>query len=161
MAGRRPAYEGFMKRTVLAFILGLVLGAWLFRDVQPRHPIAARRPNSPASYEEVLGYFGSAAMQRAPGVIPGVVMETDKSIALRMSARHFVVVPKRDIRDIGTLAQGDEPYVMDALAMIGRLARQEKIAHYQVKTNGPLEQSVRYLHFHLIEAEADTLRARP
>jgi hypothetical protein len=157
-----------LKKALVAFIVGLVLGAWLFRDVQPRHPIAARRPNSPASYEEVLGYFGSAAMQRAPGVIPGVVMETDKSIALRMSARHFVLVPKRDIRDIGTLAQGDEPYVMDALAMIGRLARQEKIAHYQVKTNGPLEQTVRYLHFHLVEVdptntiyEADTLRAHP
>ena len=36
-------------------------------------------------------------------------VETDKSIALRVSPKHFVVVPKRDIRDIGTLAQGDEP----------------------------------------------------
>jgi len=159
-----------MKKVVLGFILGVVLGAWLFHDVQPRHPIAARRPNSPASYEEVLGYFGSAAMQRAPRAIPFVVMETDKSIALRVSAnrKHFVIVPKRDIKDIGTLAQGDQPYVMDALAMIGRLVKQEKIAHYQVKTNGPLEQTVRYLHFHLVEVdptntiyEADTLRAHP
>ena len=155
---------------VFAFVVGLVLGAWLFRDVQPRHPIAARRPNSPASYEEVLGYLGSAAMQRAPGAIPGVVMETDKSIALSVSTKrkHFVIVPKRDIKDIGTLAQGDEPYVMDALAMIGRLVKEKDIAHYQVKTNGPSEQTVRYLHFHLVEVdpknttyEADTLTARP
>lgn len=159
-----------MKRALLFFVLGLVCGAWLFHDVQPRHPIAARRPNSPASYEEVLGYLGSAAMQRAPGLIPGKVVETDKSIAIRLSTRrkHFVIVPKRDIEDIGTLAQGDEPYIMDALALIGRLVKEEKLAHYQVKTNGPKEQTVRYLHFHLVEVdpngttyEADTLRARP
>ncbi len=157
-------------KLLVVFVLGGVLGAWLFRDVQPRHPIAARRPGSPASYEEILGYLGSAAMQRAPGAIPFVVMETDKSIALRVDARrkHFVIVPKRDIKDIGTLAEGDEPYVMDALAMIGRLAREQHIAHYEVRTNGPLEQTVRYLHFHLVEVdpkgtiyEADTLRARP
>ena len=159
-----------MRKVILAFIVGLVLGAWLFRDIQPRHPIAARRPGSPASYEEVLGYLGSAAMQRAPGAIPFVVMETDKSIAIRVSdgRKHFVIVPNRDIEDIGTLAQGDEPYVMDALAMVGRLVKKENMAHYQVRTNGPLEQTVRYLHFHLVEVdpkgttyEADTLRARP
>jgi hypothetical protein len=157
-----------MWKILIVFVLGVVLGAWLFRDVQPRHPIGARRPGSPASYEEILGYIGSAAMQRAPGAVPFVVMETDKSIAMRMTSRHYVIVPKRDIQDIGALAQGDEPYVMDALAMIGRVARHEKIAHYQIKTNGPLEQTVRYLHFHLFVVEprnavveADTLTARP
>ena len=157
-----------MLKFLAVFVVGVVFGGWLSHDVQPRHPIGARRPGSPASYEEILGYLGSVAMQRAPGAVPLVIMETDKSIAMRMTSRHYVIVPKRDIKDIGALAQGDQPYVLDALAMIGRVARERHIAHYQVKTNGPLEQTVRYLHFHLFvvepqnaTAQADTLTARP
>ena len=120
-----------MKKALFAFILGLVLGAWLFRDVQPRHPFAARRPHSPASYEEVLGYLGSAAM--------------DKD--------HYVIVPKRDIRDVAQLAKGDEASLVDAFAVIGKLARQTKMDHYKVVTNSPAEQDVGYLHFHLVKVD--------
>ena len=52
---------------LFVFLLGFVAGAWLFRDVQPR-PILSFKPSRHlASYQEVLGYFGSAAMHRFPG----------------------------------------------------------------------------------------------
>jgi diadenosine tetraphosphate (Ap4A) HIT family hydrolase len=126
-----------------------------------------------ASSAELLGYLGSAATQHAPGLIRGVVLETDKSIAMKYpipwEARgHFVVVPKRDIRDIGALAKGDEPYLVDAFAVLGKLARQQGMKSYEVMVAGPDEQHVRYLHFHLVSlrpkgdgaALLDTLRAR-
>jgi hypothetical protein len=72
----------------------------------------------------------AAAVQHAPQLIPGVVLETDKSIAMKYpipwEARgHFVVVPKRDIRDLGTLAKGDEPYLIDAFAVQSALPARE------------------------------------
>jgi hypothetical protein len=152
---------------VFVFILGVAAGAWAFRDVQPRTWIGVREKKVHASYQELLGYLGSAAMQRTPGVIPSVAIETDKTVAIRYPTRrsHFVVVPKRDIKDIGELARGDEPYLIDAFAVIGKLARDEHLEHYQVITNGPHEQTVRYLHFHVVQVDpvgttyrADTLR---
>ena len=155
---------------VFVFLLGFATGAWLFRDVQPRRFLSLHRPKHPASYEEMLGYLGSAAMQHAPGMVPGVVLESDKSIAIRYptTRAHWVVVPKRDIKDVGALSKGDEPYLIDTFAMIGELARGARLQHYQVFTNGPREQTVRYLHFHLVAVDpkntvyqADTLKARP
>lgn len=153
---------------VFVFALGVAAGAWAFRDVQPRPWLSVHDRRVHASYEELLGYLGSAAVQHAPGVVPSVALETDRTIAIRYPTRrsHFVVVPKRDIRDIGALSKGDEPYLIDAFAVIGRLAREQGMKHYQVITNGPHEQTVRYLHFHVVQVDppgtserADTLRA--
>ena len=140
---------------VFVFVLGVAFGAWAFRDVQPRRVIGIHEKKVHASYQELLGYLGSAAVQHAPGVVPSVALETDKTIAIRYPTRrsHFVVVPKRDIRDIGVLARGDEPYLIDAFAVIGRLAREQGMRHYQVITNGPHEQTVRYLHFHVVQVD--------
>lgn len=139
----------------LVFALGVAFGGWAFRDVQPRTWLAVHDRRVHSSYEELLGYLGSAAVQHAPGIIPSVAIETDKSIAIRYPTRrsHFVVVPKRDIKDIGALAKGDEPYLLDAFAVIGKLARESGLEHYQVITNGPHEQTVRYLHFHLVSVD--------
>jgi diadenosine tetraphosphate (Ap4A) HIT family hydrolase len=69
---------------------------------------------------------------------------------------------------MGTLARGDEPYLIDTFAMIGKIARDSKLKNYQVISNGPHEQTVRYLHFHLVAVypkedriTPDTLVARP
>lgn len=154
---------------LFVFSLGFVAGAWFFRDVQSR-PILDFKPSAHvASYQELLGYLGSAAMQRFPGAVPFAVLESDKSIAIRYpGGPHWVIVPKRDIKDVGALAKGDEPYLMDTFAMIGKIVRDEGLRNYRVFTNGPNEQTVRYLHFHLVEvnerktgSKADTLVTRP
>jgi len=140
------------------FALGAWFGAWAFRDVQPRTWLTVDRSGVHASSEELLGYLGSAATQHAPQLIPSVAFETDKTIAMKYpipwKARyHYVIVPKRDIRDVGSLAQGDEAYLVDAFAVIGKLARENGLKHYKVITNGPREQAVRYLHFHLVSVD--------
>jgi diadenosine tetraphosphate (Ap4A) HIT family hydrolase len=143
---------------IIVFALGAWFGAWAFRDVQPRTWLTVQAGKVHVSTDELLGYFGSAAVQHAPGLVPGVVLETDKTIAMKYpipwkARNHFVVVPKRDIRDIGALAKGDEPYLVDAFAVIGKLAREHGMKRYKVITNGPSEQFVRYLHFHLVSVD--------
>jgi len=154
---------------LFVFLLGCVTGAWLFRDVQPRPILNFKPSRHVASYQELLGYFGSAAMQRFPRAVPFAAMESDKSIAIKYpGGPHWVIVPKRDIKDVGALAKGDEPYLIDTFAMIGKIAREAHLKNYKVSTNGPREQTVRYLHFHLVEVQekntvfkADTLVAKP
>jgi len=154
---------------LFVFLLGVAAGAWLFRDVQPRPILNFKPSRHAASYQELLGYFGSAAMQRFPGAVPFAAVESDKSVAIRYpGGPHWVIVPKRDIKDVGTLAKGDEPYLIDTFAMIGKIARDAHLKNYRVYTNGPNEQTVRYLHFHLVavypkedQISADTLVARP
>ena len=140
---------------VFVFLLGFAAGGWVFHDVQPRTWLTVHGTKVHASHAELLGYLGSAIVQRAPGLVPQVVMETDKSVAMKYpipdrSEEHYVVVPKRDIKDVQSLAKGDEPYLLDAFAVIGELARERKMKHYKIISNSPAEQDVRYLHFHLV-----------
>ena len=143
---------------LFVFFLGFAAGGWVFHDVQPRTWLTVKDGKVKASHAQLLGYMGSAIMRRAPGVIPDVVMETDKSIAMKypvpgMDKDHYVIVPKRDIRDVAQLAKGDEASLIDAFAVIGKLARQTRMEHYKVVTNSPAEQDVGYLHFHLVKVD--------
>ena len=143
---------------LFVFFLGFAAGGWVFHDVQPRTWFTVKDAKVHASHAQLLGYMGSAIMRRAPGVIPGVVMETDRTVAMKypvpgMDKDHYVIVPKRDIRDVAQLAKGDEASLVDAFAVIGKLARQTKMDHYKVVTNSPAEQDVGYLHFHLVKVD--------
>jgi len=140
---------------LLIFLLGFTAGGYAMRDVQPRSFLAADRCNHCWSPSEIAGLVGAIVMQRAPGLVPLVVLETDRTIAIRLptmsrAPEHFVIVPKRDIRDAAHVAQGDEPYLADAFAVIGQLVRDRGMRHYHVISAGPGEQSVAYLHFHLV-----------
>ena len=143
---------------LFVFALGFAAGGWVFHDVQPRTWLTVKDGRVHASSAQVLGYLGSAIMRRAPGVIPEVVMETDRTIAMKypvpgMDKDHYVIVPKRDIRDVSQLAKGDEASLVDAFAVIGKLARKTNMGHYKVVTNSPAEQDVGYLHFHLVKVD--------
>ncbi|MEP7028953.1 MAG: HIT domain-containing protein [Candidatus Eisenbacteria bacterium] len=142
----------------LAFVLGVWAGAWMFRDVQPRTFLSVHDEKVRFSAPELLGLVGSAFVQHAPKLVPGVIVVTDKTIAMKYpipwkSKHHFVVVPRRDIRDVGTLAKGDEPYLVDAFAVISKVARDDGMKRYKVITNGPDAQFVRYLHFHVVSID--------
>ena len=140
---------------LIVFFIGFAAGGWVFHDVQPRTWLTVKDGKVRASHPELLGYMGSAIMRRAPGLIPGVVMETDKTVAMRYPGMkdHYVIVPKRDIRDVATLAKGDEASLIDVFAVLGKLARQTKMDRYKIVANSPAEQDVRYLHFHLIKVD--------
>jgi hypothetical protein len=154
---RRPRKRGGVWRWIGVFLLGVVVGGYLFRDVRPRSFLAVDRCDHCWEPNEVAGLAGAVGVLRDPNVIPGIVIETSKSIAFvnpgKNPRQHYVVVPKKDIPDAGAFAKGDEAYLIDAYAVMGQLAREMGMRHYTITTRGPGEQTVRYLHFHLVSLD--------
>ena len=136
------------------FALGGAVGAYVFADTKPRSVLALGRCERTCyGRNQLIGLAASVGIARVPSAVPSVVLETDKSIALRHprpEARiHIVVVPKKDIRDAGDVTEQDAPYVEDAFAVMAELIRRHKLHNYRIITNGPGFQDVSYLHFHL------------
>jgi len=139
---------------VAVFSIGVVTGGYLFSDSRPRSFLnlsqcgsSCYRPN------DLAGLVASVGIQRAPGLIPTVVKETDRCIAIRhpfpQSRYHFVVFPKKDIKNISDVTPDDQPYIMGCIDVIRALVVENNLKHYRVFTNGPGTQDVTYLHFHL------------
>ena len=135
--------------------LGVILGGYLFTGVQPRSLLAlpgcgaaGLRPN------DLAGLLVSIGVQRAPKLLPGVVKETERCVTIKHpypDARvHFLVFPKRDIKDIAGLGAEDAPFVLECLGHIQALVAEHDLRAYRVITNGPGRQDVTYLHFHLV-----------
>lgn len=159
---------------VFAFFGGLTAGGYLFANSQPRSflavtdCVACYRPN------DLAGLLVSAGIQRAPYAVPRVVKESDRCIAIEhpfpRTPTHFVVFPKKDIRNIADISRDDEPYVLGCLAVIRALVVEHGLRDYRVVTNGPDLQDITYLHFHVVSGErrgqperarAGTERVRP
>jgi histidine triad (HIT) family protein len=140
---------------VVVFVLGAAAGGFVMTKVQPRSFLNIKNcENTCFKQNELLGLLGSVGIQFAPDAIPGIVMETDKTIVVKhpnpATPVHYVIIPKKDIKNIGTLEPGDEAYIEDAVKVIGELIRRDNLTSYRVITNGPGYQSVAYLHFHLM-----------
>ena len=103
--------EAHLKRFVgllLVFALGFAAGGWFFAGTKWRPLLApASGGKSKVDAEELRGLLGSLAVRRMPQVLPDVVMTSKYTIAFvspRPEARtHFVIVPRRDIKDLGDL----------------------------------------------------------
>ncbi len=139
----------------VAFVAGLVTGGYLFAKSQPRSFLTIGNCGSSCySRKELAGLLASAGITLAPGLVPGIVKETDKCVAMTHpfpEARyHFVLFPKKDIKDIGDVALDDAPYVMDCIGVLRSLIDGYRLRYYRVYTNGPGLQKVTYLHFHLV-----------
>lgn len=143
---------------LLAMVLGIVLGAWLFHGVQPRPVLEPARPGSAVprfSRKELLGLLASAGIQHTPGLIPLVVEQDSRCMVVRIPTfgelRHFVAFPRQDIADIADLARpGAAADAVDCVRLLGSLIRYEGYRDYRVYTNGPDQQDMRFLHFHLL-----------
>ena len=142
----------------LSVFLGILIGGYLFSDTKPRSILALNQcgdiymnPN------ETIGLLTSMGIQKFPGFIPSVISETDKSIAIKhpfpQSPVHYVIFPKKDIKNISEVSREDEEYLTDCYALISKIIKDEGITKYKVCTNGPGYQLTTYLHFHL-QAEA-------
>ena len=145
---------GKLKGLIL-IILGLAVGAYLFSDTQPRSVLRITECGDKClTQNELVGLFASVGMQRFGNFIPDIQMETDKTIVIRhprpQYPMHYVVVPKKDIKNIGQLSEGDQEYLVDAWAVINAFVQEKEITSYRIITNGPGYQSVSYLHFHII-----------
>lgn len=139
----------------LGLVLGGLLGAWLFVDTRARDFLPM--PHCAAncwSAKELGGILVSIGVQKTPDLLPNVVEETDKTIAMKspepLATIDYLILPKKDILDVGDLSPEDSAYVADAFEVIADIVRAQHLTDYKVITNGPGFQQVRYLHFHLL-----------
>lgn len=112
----------------------------------------ARRPWNPKEVAGLLGSIGIRMLGDDLDTLPFVVAETDKTFAISVSRSraHYVIVPKKDVRDIGGVSAADEGYLTDVFLVARHLIEQEHLRDYRFYTNGPGPQAVAYLHFHLV-----------
>ena len=146
-------------KTALVFgvslLVGFVIGGYLFSETQRRPALSLRKCGQPRlKLKELMGLLASVALNKFPGLVPSVALETDATIAIRHPSPqkrvHYVVIPKKDITNIGALSEEDGEYLIDLFAVIQELVKEEHLISYEVLTNGPGKQTVAYLHFHLI-----------
>ena len=139
---------------IVALLIGVGIGGWLFAKSQPRSLIALNRCDQCLTPRDLAGLIASAGVQRLGGHLPLVVLETDRTLVLRYPftgrRRHYVIVPKRDIKNLGEIGAADAPYLLDAMYVARRLIESDHLRDYRLLSNGPEKQSVTYLHFHLI-----------
>ena len=138
-----------------ALIVGIVLGGYLFHDTQPRSFLALNKcAGTCLQSNELLGLLASVGVHRAPALVPSVVKETDKTIVIEhpspQARIHYLIIPKRDIKNIGELSDADNEYLIDAFKVARELIKEKHLTDYRLATNGPGYQDVTYLHFHLI-----------
>jgi hypothetical protein len=139
---------------VLCLFIGLVSGGVLFSQSQPRSLLAIHHCHHCLDVNDLAGLLASVGIQKFPGLLPSVVYETDHTIAMQVpSAKqgaHYVIVPKKDIKNIGDISAEDAPYLIDIFAVAQHLIKEKALSNYRITTNGPGFQDVTYLHFHLV-----------
>lgn len=141
--------------SLLIFALGIGVGGYLFANTQPRSLLALNQCEGNCyKKRELAGLIASAGIQRMPGFIPRVVAESDKCVAIvhpkPESKYHYVMFPKRDVKNIGELTSEDEPFVMGCFALIPELVTRSGTRDYRILSNGPGYQDIAYLHFHFL-----------
>jgi histidine triad (HIT) family protein len=139
---------------LIALVIGMIIGGYLFANTRPRSFLALNNCESTCfQANELLGLLTSVGIQRFPAVIPKVVKETDKTIVIEhpspQARIHYLVIPKRDIKNIGELSNDDGAYLIDAFKVARELIKEKNLTDYRLTTNGPGYQGVTYLHFHL------------
>jgi histidine triad (HIT) family protein len=148
------------KRSVVAlvglfFLLGIVVGGYLFHSSRPRSFIALNNCQGTClNSNELMGLLTSVGMQRFTGLAPKVVKETDKTIVIEhpqpLARLHYLVIPKKDFKNVADLDETGRDYLVDAFAVMGKIIREKNLVNYRVTTNGPGYQTMTYLHFHLM-----------
>jgi histidine triad (HIT) family protein len=139
---------------LLALSIGIAIGGYLFSRTQPRSFLALNKCGGTCyQANELLGLLTSLGIQRFPALLPAVVKETDKTIVIEHPAPeariHYLVIPKKDIKNIGELSDADRESLIDGFRVVAELIREKDLVNYRVTTNGPGYQAATYLHFHL------------
>ena len=139
---------------LISLCVGILIGGYLFSQSQPRSFLAINRCQNCLTHEDLLGLLASVEIQKFSGLMPFKVLETDKTVVIKFpfsSDRiHYVIIPKKDIKNIGEISEADAQYLTDAFSVARWIIEQEKLSEYRFYTNGPGSQDVTYLHFHLV-----------
>src|SRR5215218_957641 len=130
-----------MRRTIFvsaaSALAGFMLGGYLLSGTRRRKSMSLRRwVGGRMNQRELLGLLGAVGMTRMPGLIPGVVLETDMTLVVRHPLSedriHYVAIPKKDIKNLSDLADGDVKYLSDIFAVLQELVRRDRLTNYQV-----------------------------
>ena len=127
---------------IAALVIGIVTGGYLFSC-----------GGTCLQENELLGLLTSVGVQRFSALAPSVVKETDKTIVIEhpspQARIHYLVIPKKDIKNVGDLSDADSAYLIDAFKTVSEIIREKNLTNYRLTTNGPEYQTMTYLHFHL------------
>jgi histidine triad (HIT) family protein len=139
---------------LVSLVVGVILGGYLFSDSRPRSFLALNRCDGTClQANELLGLAASVGVQKFSALAPSVVKETDKTLVINhpspQARIHYLVIPKKDIKNIAEMSDADGEYLLDALKVAGVIIRENNLTNYRLTTNGPGYQGVTYLHFHL------------
>lgn len=135
--------------------VGVLLGAYFFIDVRARDIVDVPPCTDRCiDRKELGGLLVALGIIKTPALVPKVVAETDLTIAMEspdpLASVHYLVLPKKDILDVGDLSKEDSEYIADAFMVMSQLVRRDNLDEYKVIANGPGFQQVRYLHFNLV-----------
>ena len=135
-----------------SLVVGIVLGGYLFSDTRPRSFLALNKCEGTClQANELLGLLASVGVQKFDALAPSVVKETDKTLVIESpnpQARiHYLVIPKKDIKNIGDLSDADGEYLIDAFKVAREIIKEKNLTNYRLTTNGPGYQSATYMHF--------------
>lgn len=138
---------------ILAFLAGVVIGGYLLRDSRPRPLLRAVSGGKRLDRAETAGLLASVLVQKAPALIPKVILETDKTIVIEHPRPrhkvHYLFISRKDIKNIGELTDEDSDYLVDLYSAVVEVINKQQLGNYRLWTNGPGKQDVAYLHFHL------------
>lgn len=139
---------------LVALVVGVILGGYLFSDTRPRSVLALNKCEGTClQTSELLGLLTSVGVQRFSALAPSVIKETDKTIVVEhpnpQARIHYLVIPKKDIKNIGDLSDADGEYLIDAFKVAREIIKEKNLTNYRLTTNGPGYQTMTYMHFHL------------
>ena len=92
----------------------------------------------------------------AGGIPAEVVAETDHSLAFRdlepQAPTHVLVVPRRHVPDLASLAAASAAELADAVALAARVAQEAGLPGYRLvaNTGAAAQQSVFHCHLHVV-----------
>jgi Scavenger mRNA decapping enzyme C-term binding len=140
--------------SLISMCVGILIGGYLFSQSQPRSFLAINHCQNCLAPKDLLGLIASVGIQKFPGLMPFVVFETDKTVVIKYPfpqvSIHYVIIPKKDIKNFGEISKADIQYLNDAFFVAKWIIEQQKLSRYEFYTNGPGSQTVTYLHFHLV-----------
>ena len=143
--------------SLFSLFVGVVVGGYLFDQSQPRSFLSINHCDHCLNAKDLAGLLTSVGVHKMPGLIPSVVFESEKTIVIKNprpeSRFDYILIPKKDIKNIGDLTEEDAPYLIDVYLVARTIVEKEKVSNYRLFTNGPGFQDATYLHFHLLMAK--------
>lgn len=151
----------FQKRVIISSIcllVGILIGGFLFGNTYRRSFLSISDCGGTCfNQNELWGLLASVGVQRFERIIPQVVKETPKTVVfespVKLAPNHYIVIPKKDIKNSAELNAEDMEYIIDIHKAIAAVIQEKNLQKYQVFTNGPGYQHITYLHYHILAQE--------